>query len=97
MAIKVLVVDDSSFFRRRVSVSFMSIVKILFFALQPTAWNTSNTLEGNRFKKYMDDVFTAGMGGALCAFDGRSAEEPKNLDLSRQLLLLQWLRLRLTS
>ncbi|MFM2587381.1 NAD(P)H-dependent oxidoreductase [Vibrio sp. TBV020] len=29
------------------------------------------------FKKYMDDVFTAGMGGALCAFDGRSAEEPK--------------------
>ncbi|OHY96212.1 flavodoxin [Vibrio rotiferianus] len=29
------------------------------------------------FKKYMDDVFTVGMGGALCAFDGRSAEEPK--------------------
>ncbi|CAK6715681.1 NAD(P)H-dependent oxidoreductase [Vibrio harveyi] len=29
------------------------------------------------FKKYMDDVFTAGMGGALCAFDGRSAEDPK--------------------
>ncbi|MEF1212911.1 NAD(P)H-dependent oxidoreductase, partial [Vibrio alginolyticus] len=29
------------------------------------------------FKKYMDEVFTAGMGGALCAFDGRSAEEPK--------------------
>ncbi|AWB01332.1 MULTISPECIES: NAD(P)H-dependent oxidoreductase [Vibrio] len=29
------------------------------------------------FKKYMDDVFTAGMGGALCAFDGRSAEYPK--------------------
>ncbi|CDT46852.1 Modulator of drug activity B [Vibrio coralliirubri] len=28
------------------------------------------------FKKYMDEVFTAGMGGALCAFDGRSAEEP---------------------
>ncbi|WP_394244148.1 NAD(P)H-dependent oxidoreductase [Vibrio astriarenae] len=28
------------------------------------------------FKKYMDDVFTAGMGGALCQFDGRSAEEP---------------------
>jgi len=28
------------------------------------------------FKKYMDDVFTAGMGGALCAFDGRSEEEP---------------------
>ena len=32
----------------RADVSFMSIVKILFFALQPTAWNTSNTLEGNR-------------------------------------------------
>ncbi|CAH1223482.1 NADPH:quinone oxidoreductase MdaB [Vibrio harveyi] len=29
------------------------------------------------FKKYMDNVFTAGMGGALCAFDGRSAEDPK--------------------
>ncbi|MHA2850704.1 NAD(P)H-dependent oxidoreductase [Vibrio harveyi] len=29
------------------------------------------------FKKYMDDVFTAGMGGTLCAFDGRSAEDPK--------------------
>ncbi|ELA8350225.1 NAD(P)H-dependent oxidoreductase [Vibrio alginolyticus] len=29
------------------------------------------------FKKYMDEVFTAGMGGALCAFDGRTAEEPK--------------------
>ncbi|QIA65353.1 flavodoxin family protein [Vibrio astriarenae] len=28
------------------------------------------------FKKYMDDVFTAGMGGELCRFDGRSAEEP---------------------
>ncbi|EEX31471.1 MULTISPECIES: NAD(P)H-dependent oxidoreductase [Vibrio] len=28
------------------------------------------------FKKYMDEVFTAGMGGELCAFDGRSAEEP---------------------
>ncbi|CAH7472469.1 NADPH:quinone oxidoreductase MdaB [Vibrio chagasii] len=28
------------------------------------------------FKKYMDEVFTAGMGGALCAFDGRSADEP---------------------
>ncbi len=29
------------------------------------------------FKKYMDDVFTAGMGGTLCAFDGRTPEEPK--------------------
>lgn len=29
------------------------------------------------FKKYMDEVFTVGMGGALCAFDGRTAEEPK--------------------
>ncbi|NOI79515.1 NAD(P)H-dependent oxidoreductase [Vibrio tubiashii] len=29
------------------------------------------------FKKYMDEVFTAGMGGALCAFDGRTEEEPK--------------------
>lgn len=29
------------------------------------------------FKKYMDEVFTAGMGGALCAFDGRTTEEPK--------------------
>lgn len=28
------------------------------------------------FKKYMDEVFTAGMGGALCAFDGRSEDEP---------------------
>lgn len=28
------------------------------------------------FKKYMDEVFTAGMGGALCAFDGRNAEVP---------------------
>lgn len=29
------------------------------------------------FKKYMDDVFTAGMQGALCQFDGRTPEEPK--------------------
>ncbi|MGR5287592.1 NAD(P)H-dependent oxidoreductase [Vibrio maritimus] len=29
------------------------------------------------FKKYMDDVFTAGMGGDLCLFDGRSEAEPK--------------------
>lgn len=29
------------------------------------------------FKKYMDEVFTAGMGGALCQFDGRTPEEPK--------------------
>ncbi|GAA5216845.1 NAD(P)H-dependent oxidoreductase [Corallincola platygyrae] len=29
------------------------------------------------FKKYMDEVFTAGMGGALCNFDGRTPEQPK--------------------
>ena len=29
------------------------------------------------FKKYMDEVFTAGMGGALCAGDGRAEAEPK--------------------
>lgn len=29
------------------------------------------------FKKYMDEVYTAGMGGALCNGDGRSAEDPK--------------------
>ena len=29
------------------------------------------------FKKYMDEVYTAGMGGQLCAGDGRTAEEPK--------------------
>ncbi|NIB40639.1 NAD(P)H-dependent oxidoreductase [Pseudomaricurvus alkylphenolicus] len=29
------------------------------------------------FKKYMDEVYTAGMGGALCNGDGRTAEEPK--------------------
>ena len=29
------------------------------------------------FKKYMDDVYTAGMGGQLCVNDGRSAEAPK--------------------
>lgn len=29
------------------------------------------------FKKYMDDVYTAGMAGALCHGDGRSAETPK--------------------
>lgn len=28
-------------------------------------------------KKYMDEVYTAGMGGALCTGDGRTAEEPK--------------------
>ncbi|MBD1390905.1 NAD(P)H-dependent oxidoreductase [Neiella sp. HB171785] len=28
------------------------------------------------FKKYMDEVFTAGMGGALCHFDGRTPEQP---------------------
>ncbi|AUJ72381.1 MULTISPECIES: NAD(P)H-dependent oxidoreductase [Pseudoalteromonas] len=29
------------------------------------------------FKKYMDEVYTAGMGGALCVGDGRTAESPK--------------------
>jgi len=29
------------------------------------------------FKKYMDEVYTAGMGGALSNGDGRSAEAPK--------------------
>jgi len=29
------------------------------------------------FKKYMDDVYTAGMGGALCVGDGRNEEQPK--------------------
>ncbi|MEQ8426328.1 MAG: NAD(P)H-dependent oxidoreductase [Gammaproteobacteria bacterium] len=29
------------------------------------------------FKKYMDEVYTAGMGGALCNGDGRTSEEPK--------------------
>lgn len=29
------------------------------------------------FKKYMDEVYTAGMGGALCNGDGRSADAPK--------------------
>ncbi|SNT26548.1 NAD(P)H-dependent oxidoreductase [Tropicimonas sediminicola] len=29
------------------------------------------------FKKYMDDVYTAGMDGRLCAGDGRSPEAPK--------------------
>lgn len=29
------------------------------------------------FKKYMDDVFTAGMGGGLCNFDGRNEDQPK--------------------
>ena len=28
------------------------------------------------FKKYMDDVYTAGMGGQLCNGDGRTAAEP---------------------
>lgn len=28
------------------------------------------------FKRYMDEVFTAGMGGALCHFDGRTQEAP---------------------
>ena len=30
------------------------------------------------FKKYMDEVYTAGMGSALCNGDGRTAEEPKS-------------------
>lgn len=29
------------------------------------------------FKKYMDEVYTAGMGGQLCAGDGRTRENPK--------------------
>lgn len=29
------------------------------------------------FKKYMDEVYTAGMDGRLTAFDGRSEENPK--------------------
>ena len=29
------------------------------------------------FKKYMDDVYTAGMDGRLCKGDGRAAETPK--------------------
>jgi len=29
------------------------------------------------FKKYMDEVYTAGMGGALCVGDGRNEEQPK--------------------
>ena len=29
------------------------------------------------FKKYMDDVYTAGMDGRLCAGDGRTADAPK--------------------
>lgn len=34
------------------------------------------------FKKYMDEVYTAGMGGALCNGDGRSADAPdKNYGL----------------
>ncbi|QSP93935.1 NAD(P)H-dependent oxidoreductase [Marinobacter salinisoli] len=29
------------------------------------------------FKKYMDEIYTAGMGGALCNGDGRHEEAPK--------------------
>ena len=29
------------------------------------------------FKKYIDDVYTAGMGGAMCNGDGRHRETPK--------------------
>lgn len=31
-----------------------------------------------RFKQYMDEVYTAGMDGRLCAGDGRSEQSPKN-------------------
>ena len=30
------------------------------------------------FKKYMDEVYTAGMGGALCNGDGRTEDAPKS-------------------
>lgn len=30
------------------------------------------------FKKYMDEVYTAGMGGALCNGDGRTEENPQS-------------------
>lgn len=30
-----------------------------------------------KFKRYMDEVYTAGMGGALCEGDGRSENTPK--------------------
>ena len=30
-----------------------------------------------KFKKYMDEVYTAGMGGELCNGDGRSSQAPK--------------------
>ena len=29
-------------------------------------------------KKYMDEVYTAGMAGTLCLYDGRSSEAPKD-------------------
>ncbi|NRA54007.1 MAG: NAD(P)H-dependent oxidoreductase [Gammaproteobacteria bacterium] len=29
------------------------------------------------FKKYIDEVYTAGMGGALCVGDGRNEQEPQ--------------------
>ncbi len=29
------------------------------------------------FKKYMDEVFSAGMQGVLCNFDGRTSKQPK--------------------
>lgn len=39
----------------------------------PLFWmNTPSSL-----KKYIDDVFTAGMDGTLCNFDGRTSEAPK--------------------
>lgn len=38
------------------------------------------------FKKYMDEVYTAGMTGKLCLFDGRNEEEPtKNYGSAGQL------------
>lgn len=33
------------------------------------------------FKKYMDEVYTAGMGGELCEGDGRTTEKPPSHSL----------------
>lgn len=38
----------------------------------PSNWMMIPTLA----KQYMDEVFTAGMGGILCLYDGRSSENP---------------------
>lgn len=38
----------------------------------PSNWMMIPTLA----KKYMDEVFTAGMGGILCLYDGRSSTNP---------------------